>query len=355
MKGIPNPLKAILVQIGILLSIVFWCIIFNDWYAKFFVASGFPLLQTLRSAVLNLIPFSWGDLVYFVFFIVCIRIFFVFFRKKQWREKHEFALVVLRFLRFNLFVGLLLYLLWSSLYAQPKLSTQLGLQNPKNVTNEMLIRFDDTLISRLNILVHKMDSIPFSKISDMAAIEYKKFDSSFDLNTKASLLSNGLPYFGIEGYFNPLTGEAQVNKNLPNFMLPFVIAHEMAHQTGIAAEDDANLMAYIRSVQSDNVSFQYSAYFNIWLYTHRKVHKIDSLRADFLKQRLNPKTLTHLAILKQRNQRYKTFLDDWSSFVFDAFLKLGNQKEGIESYRSVAYAALLWEQKQQRELQNEKY
>lgn len=355
MKQSLAPFKSLLVQIGILLSIVVLCFVFSDWYAQCFAASGFPLLQTIRCWVLNLIPFSWGDIVYVVFFLVCIRVFFVFFRKRQWREKQVWAHVVLKFIRFNLFVGLLLYLLWSSLYAQPKLSIQLTLQNPKNVTNEMLIRFDDTLISRLNILVNKMDSIPFSKISDMAALEYKKIDSSFELNTKASLFSNGLPYFGIEGYFNPLTGEAQVNKNLPNFMLPFVIAHEMAHQTGIAAEDDANLLAYIRSVQSNNVSFQYSAYFNIWLYTHRKVHKIDSVRADLLKQKLNPKSLAHLAILKQRNQRYKTFLDDWSSFVFDAFLKLGNQKEGIESYRSVAYAALLWEQKQQRELQNEKY
>jgi hypothetical protein len=148
MKGIPNPFKSILVQIGILLSIVFLCIIFNDWYAKFFVASGFPLLQTLRFTVLNLIPFSWGDLVYFVFFIVCIRAFFVFFRKKQWRKKRELELVVLRFLHFNLFVGLLLYLLWSSLYAQPKLSTRLGLQKPNDVSNEMLICFDDTLSSR---------------------------------------------------------------------------------------------------------------------------------------------------------------------------------------------------------------
>lgn len=352
MKETPNTTKSILGQIGILLVIVFLCVVFNEWYAKWFVTSGFPLLQTLRCIVLDNVPFSWGDVVYFVLFIVIIRVAFTFFIKKQWCDKQERNLSFLKLFRFSLFVGILLYLLWSSLYAQPKLSEKFGLENAKIVTKEMLIRFDDSLICRLNFLAEKIDSLPLQKANETIAIEYKKFDSNFVLKAKPSLLGNGLAYFGIEGYFNPLTGEAQVNKNLPNFMLPFVVAHEMAHQTGISAEDDANLMAYIRSVQSKNVSFQYSAYFNIWLYTHRKVHQVDSLKANVLKSNLNSKSLAHLAILKQRNIQYYSFLNDWSSYVFDAFLKLGNQQEGISSYRGVAYSALLWEQQQHFKAQN---
>lgn len=345
MKETSNRIKSILAQIGILLSIVFLSIVFSESYAKWFVAIGFPLLQSLRCSALNFIPFSCGDVAYFVLFIVIARVAFTFFRKKQWREKQARNLYFLKFFRFSLFVGILLYLLWSSLYAQPKLSEKFGLKNADNVSNEMLIHFDDFLIGRLNFLVEKIDSLPLQKANDIIAIEYKKFDSNFVVKAKPSLLGNGIAYMGIEGYFNPFTGEAQVNKNLPHFMLPFVVAHEMAHQTGIAAEDDANLMAYIRSVQSNNVSFQYSAYFNIWLYTHRKVHQIDSLKAKVLKSNLNATSLAHLAILKQRNIQYNTFLNDWSSYVFDAFLKLGNQQEGISSYRGVAYSALLWEQR----------
>lgn len=352
MKETSNPIKSILAQIGILLSIVFLCVVFSEWYAKWFVSVGFPFLQTIRCIVLDNIPFSWGDVVYFVLFIVIVRAFYIFFKEKQWYGKQQRFLALLKLLRFNLFLGVLLYLLWSSLYAQPKISEKIGLKKADSVSSEMLTHFDEFLIGRLNFLVEKIDSLPLQKANETIAIEYKKFDSNFVLKAKPSLLGNGLAYFGIEGYFNPLTGEAQVNKILPHFMLPFVVAHEMAHQTGIAAEDDANLMAYIRSVQSKNVSFQYSAYFNIWLYTHRKVHQIDSLKANVLKSNLNSKSLAHLAILKQRNIQYNTFLNDWSSYVFDAFLKLGNQQEGISSYRGVAYSALLWEQQQHFKTQN---
>jgi hypothetical protein len=151
---------------------------------------------------------------------------------------------------------------------------------------------------------------------------------------------------GFGGYFNPFTHEAQVNNLKPNYTSPLTTCHEMAHQTGIAAEDDANLKAYIECVESDEVTFQYSAYFNIWLYAHSKVYQMDSNKANLLKRQLNHITIGHINLLKRRTVRYHTFLDDWSAYIFDWFLKMGDQQDGIVSYQNVVYSALLWEQKQ---------
>src|ERR1044071_7173753 len=97
-----------------------------------------------------------------------------------------------------------------------------------------------------------------------------------------------MQYLGIQGYYNPFTGEAQVNSALPEFMLPFVVCHEMAHQSGIAAEDDANLLAYAICTSAPDSSFVYSGYFNLWLYTQSKLKQEDSSLAAAMLETLNP-------------------------------------------------------------------
>ena len=41
-------------------------------------------------------------------------------------------------------------------------------------------------------------------------------------------------YFGFTGYYNPFTGEAQVNTTVPKFLLPYITLHEIGHQLGYA-------------------------------------------------------------------------------------------------------------------------
>src|SRR5690606_41266297 len=81
--------------------------------------------------------------------------------------------------------------------------------------------------------------------------------------------------------------ESQFSRFIPPFMHPFVISHEMAHQTGIAAEDDANLVAYLIGVQSDDRAFQYSSYFNLFLYAYGDLKIKDSCRATEILGQLN--------------------------------------------------------------------
>ncbi len=52
-------------------------------------------------------------------------------------------------------------------------------------------------------------------------------------------------YLGFTGYYNPFTGEAQVNTTVPQFLLPNIALHEMGHQIGYAKEDEANFSAYL--------------------------------------------------------------------------------------------------------------
>ncbi len=67
-----------------------------------------------------------------------------------------------------------------------------------------------------------------------------------------------LTRLGISGFYFPITAEATVNAALPHALVPFVAAHEMAHQRGIAPEDEANFMAYLACRESGLAAARYS-------------------------------------------------------------------------------------------------
>lgn len=345
MKEVKDTRNRLLRQLLILLGFIVLLNIFNKFYSHLFSESIFPALQVFRCITLSTFNWSFGDVAYSVGVLYLLYKSYLLIRHKKWQHKAQLLIALLQITRLVLVVSIVLYLLWSALYAQPKLTEKLNLPSANSISNEELFRFDSILIQRMNHLMPQLDSLNFVKVNSIAAHEYQDLNLPFALKAKPSLFGEALAYFGVSGFFNPFTGEAQIDPTTPYFMMPFLVCHEMAHQTGIAAEDDANLMAYMQCVESENTSFRYAGYFNIWLYAHHKVFKLDSTKATILKASLNSVSLNHLEILKRRNEQYHNFLDDWSTYIFDAFLKMGNQQDGISSYRNVAYSALLWEQK----------
>lgn len=304
----------------------------------------FTPLQFLRSKACAVAEFSLGDLFYVT--AACVLLFRVIrslFRLiRQDKRKQRFLRGLLRGVQALLLLYLVLLLTWGGNYYRKPLPEMLALPGSGTLTVPDLFAFDSLLVERLNVYSAACH-YPGKKAVDEHVL--KTYPEGCVTPSKASLFGNLLAYTGIEGYFNPFTGEAQINAQMPGFMQPFVIAHELAHQTGIAAEDDANLQAYIQCVQSGDSLLRYSAYLNIWLYTHRRVRMMDSSMAGTYRRRLNPLTLSHLDTLKMLRQKFSSSASDYSGMIYDAYLKMGNQAMGIESYRNVAFTALCWEKK----------
>jgi hypothetical protein len=211
----------------------------------------------------------------------------------------------------------------------------------------MLIQYDTFLIHRLNVLAPMYAAVPFDEVGARAKRYYKTCTNSrtrlLGLKAKSSLYGFFMQYLGIQGYYNPFTGEAQVNRFLPSFMLPFVVCHEMAHQSGIAAEDDANLLAYTLCAVSPDKDFSYSGYFNLWLYTQSRLKRMDSVLANGLLAQLNPVSTGHLDTLRAIRRKYRSGISDYSGVLYDSYLRMHHQKDGINSYNNVAFTAWAWE------------
>jgi hypothetical protein len=100
----------------------------------------------------------------------------------------------------------------------------------------------------------------------------ESYDSAAEINfllprgefapPKPVYLSEVLTRLGISGVYFPFTAEANYNADMPDFQMPFSIAHEMAHQRGVARESEANFIAYIVCVNSRDPFVRYSGYRN---------------------------------------------------------------------------------------------
>ncbi|HKW00564.1 MAG TPA: DUF3810 domain-containing protein [Vicinamibacterales bacterium] len=77
---------------------------------------------------------------------------------------------------------------------------------------------------------------------------------------KPLLTSPLMNHLRLGGFYFPWTGEANYNRLVPAPDLPHAVAHEKAHQRGIALEDEANFVGYIACIVSDDAYLHYSGY-----------------------------------------------------------------------------------------------
>ncbi len=91
---------------------------------------------------------------------------------------------------------------------------------------------------------------------------------------KLSLFSLPLTYMGFSGYLNPFTLEAQVNRWIPKIDLPITAAHEMAHQQGYAAENEANFIGFLRCYYHPDLDIQYAARLFGLRYTYHELYSL---------------------------------------------------------------------------------
>ena len=146
-------------------------------------------------------------------------------------------------------------------------------------------------------------------------------------SVKASMY--GLPgdYLGFTGYYNPFTGEAQINTTVPPFLQPYIATHEMAHQLGYAKENEANFVGYLAAINSPDTLFHYSTYLDLYMYTNREVYYFDSTCSKNSLKQLNPLVRKDLIELRQFDLQHQFFLEPFISWMYGNFLKLNNQRK----------------------------
>jgi hypothetical protein len=169
------------------------------------------------------------------------------------------------------------------------------------------------------------------------------FLDDYPSRVKPIMLSEPMSYTHITGVYTFFTGEANLNVNFPDYTLPYTAAHELAHQRGIARENEANFIAFLVTDASDDPYIRYSGYLNLWEYVMNALYPLDGAGYQEILGMLDARVLGEL-------KAYSAFFDTYrdaavanvSSTVNDAYLKLHGNEAGVESYGLVVDLAIAY-------------
>lgn len=106
------------------------------------------------------------------------------------------------------------------------------------------------------------------------AAEYPFLDGGAR-NPKPALYSPLMSAAGFTGYIFPFTGESTLNVDCPNVFLPVTIAHEQAHQRGVAPEQEANFVGVAACLEHPDVLWQYSGWLFGFLHLSNALYAAD--------------------------------------------------------------------------------
>ena len=92
---------------------------------------------------------------------------------------------------------------------------------------------------------------------------------------------------GITGLTMGITGEAAVNPNIPDILLPYAMSHEMAHRMCIYPEEDASFAAFLAGHVNESLEYQYSAYFMAYRYCYTSLLNANTTETSAAAARVN--------------------------------------------------------------------
>jgi hypothetical protein len=301
----------------------------------------YVLISKISRTILGKVPFSVGDVLYGIL-IVYILIRIVKSRKTLKLNWKNTLLSVLSFLSVAYF---LFHFLWALNYYRVPLFEKMNIQ--REYSEDDLVAFTEKLIAKTNQVQLQITKnkkakvvIPYSQetIFDKSqngyhhlAKEYSFFEYKIP-SKKKSLLSLPLTYMGFGGYLNPFTNEAQVNDRLPMYGFPNVICHEMAHQIGYGSESECNFIGFLACIKNDDLYFQYSAYSNALRYCMTNIEMKNEIKFNQLKAKINSGVLANYKESDAFWKQYDTFIDKGFHAFYNQFLKMNQQKDGLESY-----------------------
>jgi hypothetical protein len=314
---------------------------------RFYALGAYPVISRLQRICFGWIPFSIGDIFYLTVAIYLIYKLIILIRDIRGRKlSRDFFYIMMRRL---VFVLLLIYivfnLLWGLNYNRLGIAYQTQVPVQKYSTED-LQAIVGLIVNRLNSLdsaaLANRNQIKNKKLLFAASIQsYRELSRNLPVfsyaspSVKSSLFSYLGNWLGFTGYYNPFSGEAQVNTTVPLFIQPFTSCHEMGHQLGYAKENEANIAGYLSAKSSTDPAFRYSVYFDLYLYAASELYVRDSLLLKPLRGQISAGVRKDFKELQQFWKIYSNPIEPYIRRLYGKYLRANEQPQGIMSYNEV--------------------
>ena len=184
-------------------------------------------------------------------------------------------------------------------------------------------------------------AVPRSEIFAEAMSAYDGVVQVFDclkkpaVMPKAFVSSRGMSYLDFSGFYFPFTGEANLNDESPAAYLPANICHEMAHQQGIATEQECNFVAIMAATSADSAAYRYAGYLMGYVHLANALYRVDQAAWQTIRDSLPDTVRTDLRQNSAYWARFDGLVNTAATKVYDGFLKSNGLTDGVQNYGTV--------------------
>lgn len=338
-----------------LISFVFAIIADSSYaFADFMDSTVSTAYRFLMAKITGILPFSLFEvIVYLIIPLVAFLIFAAFKFRRTNTERIRYALSLLG-------VVLLIYTAYVTAltmsYNVTPLDKRLGVEHI-DITEDNLYDTAKILLDETNALAERLEFnengsaiMPYSldELSEKISAAYSRlsekhgFIKGFSSRVKPILTEGALSSVHLLGIYTFYTGEANINIDYPDFNIPYTTAHEFAHQRGIARENEANFVAFLVCLESDDDFIRYSGYLRLYEYVASSLYATNKDRYRELLRDMSDSVRGELISDSEVAEKYKDSLfGEISRKLNDTFLKM-NGTEGVVSYGLVTKLAVAY-------------
>jgi len=325
---------------------------FADWYNSTIGA----FFRTVLAHLTSWIPFSLAEILIYCLpvIIAAVGIYGYLRRCDTWRSTLIYlgSIVSVFSLLFSLFafgfgVG----------YQTSTLDEKLAF-SPTQVTADTLRNAAEQLIEQVNVLCEEItygedgfSVMPYDRAGMNEALlaayepicDAYPFIQRLNSRLKPILASRAMSYTHITGTYTYFTGEANLNVHFPDYSLCYTAAHELAHQRGIARENEANFVAFLVCSGAEDPYLRYCGYLNLLEYVMNALYEADREAYFEVLKAVDDRVYREWRAFDNFFDAYRdSFVSDVSGAVNDTYLKLNGNEAGRESYGLVVELAVAY-------------
>jgi len=250
----------------------------------------------------------------------------------------RFALVVVTALS----AGYLWFLVaWGENYRRPGVEAALDGFQPGRVTPAAVRALADRAVAEANRLhapAHAQGFPAIDAVPDALAHALHRVERTLGRPTptvfatpKRPLTAPYMRAVGVSGMLAPLFLETYLNPDLTGPERPYVLAHEWAHLSGFAPEEDASFVGVLATLDAD-VASQYSA----WLFlVFEAARQLQPVTRDLVLAGLAEGPRRDQQAIEARLQRRVAWLDRASWVAYDRAIKSQGAEAGVAGYGRV--------------------
>ena len=152
------------------------------------------------------------------------------------------------------------------------------------------------------------------------------------VRAKGVYFSRVMSYTDFTGFFFPFTAEANVNTDFPPALFASTVAHELAHQRGVAKEQEANFAAVLASLEYGDAEYCYSACMLAYTHLGNALYSADYDAWKSIYLTLNEDVRRDFAANRAYRAQFETPVQKVSNTVYEGFLHSYDQTMGLKSY-----------------------